>query len=438
MGGLFEDIALFDEGERKRSHQAAAVAQKRISDQVGNYLKISKTREEYEARLDFVSEDIRRIVADVAEEYGTDEERLLDAIDEHLKGDGVTNLTQSLDEAPSAVGVGKQAAKDEPTPEQDTQDCPSCNGTGELKGGSCPQCHGTGQVSSTSKQAAGHPDGCTCGFCKNKGNLPGMVDQEEQKDKDASESHDSDDDSDDDDKKESSVHMADVPPPAEPTNVFPCKTCGTQLERYRGEGDIRCPNCGTEHNSFGQRLAPRSQWGEETGESYGDIINPRDPEGYGYPYEAATHQADAPRDGGGAVKQESLPKGDGKSVGTGPVPKTDHTRWRPNALNDSTNTPPIDTEMDGSPVPTKEQDVLDTPDYEGDFLRDTNSVIEQQDLPTADETGQSTDRNISQDGQDGTWTEAQNDPVTTQALSSIFAPLSQVKAAIKSYQEKEN
>jgi len=33
-----------------------------------------------------------------------------------------------------------------------------------------------------------------------------------------------------------------------------------------------CDDCETDYNSSGQRLAPRSQWGEETGESLGDIL----------------------------------------------------------------------------------------------------------------------------------------------------------------------
>jgi hypothetical protein len=33
-----------------------------------------------------------------------------------------------------------------------------------------------------------------------------------------------------------------------------------------------CEQCGTDYNSSGQRLAPRSQWGEDTGESLGDIL----------------------------------------------------------------------------------------------------------------------------------------------------------------------
>ena len=33
-----------------------------------------------------------------------------------------------------------------------------------------------------------------------------------------------------------------------------------------------CERCGADYNMSGQRLANRSQWGEETGESLGDIL----------------------------------------------------------------------------------------------------------------------------------------------------------------------
>jgi len=33
-----------------------------------------------------------------------------------------------------------------------------------------------------------------------------------------------------------------------------------------------CPYCGADYNWAGQRLAPRSQWGEETGESLAEIM----------------------------------------------------------------------------------------------------------------------------------------------------------------------
>lgn len=47
---------------------------------------------------------------------------------------------------------------------------------------------------------------------------------------------------------------------------------------------IACPDftntcdCGADYNSAGQRLAPRSQWGEETGEHWSDCVGPFDPD----------------------------------------------------------------------------------------------------------------------------------------------------------------
>lgn len=43
-----------------------------------------------------------------------------------------------------------------------------------------------------------------------------------------------------------------------------------------------CPECGADYNMSGQHLAPRAQWGEETGESALDIINS---EAAGFPEE---------------------------------------------------------------------------------------------------------------------------------------------------------
>lgn len=39
-----------------------------------------------------------------------------------------------------------------------------------------------------------------------------------------------------------------------PTNTFPCKRCGATVERWKGEYDVNCPNCGTPHNAGGQEL----------------------------------------------------------------------------------------------------------------------------------------------------------------------------------------
>ena len=43
-----------------------------------------------------------------------------------------------------------------------------------------------------------------------------------------------------------------------------------------------CDRCGRDYNMSGQVLAPRSQWGEETGESLSDIFNPYDRDEVGH------------------------------------------------------------------------------------------------------------------------------------------------------------
>jgi hypothetical protein len=47
-------------------------------------------------------------------------------------------------------------------------------------------------------------------------------------------------------------------------------TCGYEVEL--GCFTNTCDRCGRDYNSAGQLLAPRSQWGEETGETAADIL----------------------------------------------------------------------------------------------------------------------------------------------------------------------
>jgi hypothetical protein len=51
--------------------------------------------------------------------------------------------------------------------------------------------------------------------------------------------------------------------------------CGDELYCYGFTNT--CPICGSDYNQAGQRLAPREQWGEETGEHYTDILTMREP-----------------------------------------------------------------------------------------------------------------------------------------------------------------
>jgi hypothetical protein len=53
--------------------------------------------------------------------------------------------------------------------------------------------------------------------------------------------------------------------------VYRCK-CGGEIVCESPYGND-CNRCNGEFNQSGQRLAPREFWGEETGESYSDIVN---------------------------------------------------------------------------------------------------------------------------------------------------------------------
>lgn len=55
--------------------------------------------------------------------------------------------------------------------------------------------------------------------------------------------------------------------------------CGEEIQLSR-RFTSTCDECDRDYNSSGQLLADRSQWGEETGESYSDIMGPGD--GYDY------------------------------------------------------------------------------------------------------------------------------------------------------------
>lgn len=43
-----------------------------------------------------------------------------------------------------------------------------------------------------------------------------------------------------------------------PTWSKPCERCNHTVERWRGQGDVTCGNCGAEYNAGGQRL--RDDW----------------------------------------------------------------------------------------------------------------------------------------------------------------------------------
>ena len=70
--------------------------------------------------------------------------------------------------------------------------------------------------------------------------------------------------------------MEDPKDPGRVLRILDCD-CGTRFEIYDW-WSTPCPGCGVEYNGAGQKLAPRSQWGEETGETLADIEGPDRPD----------------------------------------------------------------------------------------------------------------------------------------------------------------
>lgn len=122
-------------------------------------------------------------------------------------------------------------------------------------------------------------------------------------------------------------------------------------------------------------------------------------------------------------ERESLPKGDEDAL-DGPSPKMDKKKWVPNATNPDGNLEPIKTEGENSPHPTRQMDIKQKPDYQNDDpWEHDNNVWEREQLPSADDNaGFNTERNISQDGQSGTFpNKNQADPVTKISLPDALS-----------------
>ena len=56
-----------------------------------------------------------------------------------------------------------------------------------------------------------------------------------------------------------------------------CDRCNKQVE-IADSWLNTCEHCGADYDGSGNMLAPRSQWGEETGESLADILGPGEPD----------------------------------------------------------------------------------------------------------------------------------------------------------------
>ena len=144
----------------------------------------------------------------------------------------------------------------------------------------------------------------------------------------------------------------------------------------------------------------------------------------------SSKQADAPRDGGGAVHREKLPKADESGLGgpTKPLINKDQA----GSAKGYNHTEVPDTEASGTRNPTETQSVHDgrgdaekgTSDYkhaDPDVL--STPVLKSQDLPSADDNAGFADGGIDKAPNTDTWSglDGQADPVTSDKADKVLS-----------------
>lgn len=111
MSGIFEELEMFDEGDKVVTRQAIAAATKRLNDNFGGFLRQASTKKEFESRLALVDTDINNMVADVVTEYGGDAEKITSAVKETVKT-AFTPTTPSNHDFPPCENCGGHGCKD--------------------------------------------------------------------------------------------------------------------------------------------------------------------------------------------------------------------------------------------------------------------------------------------------------------------------------------
>jgi len=124
MTGLFEVIASENREDKLPNRQATAVAEARVDERFGSFLRGSKGEYEFEQRLALVQDDLNEVVRAVADELGASNA-------DHISGSLIENFKRNI--------VKKVARGLRP--------CEYCGGTGEDEQyGPCAYCGGRGKV----------------------------------------------------------------------------------------------------------------------------------------------------------------------------------------------------------------------------------------------------------------------------------------------------
>jgi hypothetical protein len=151
----------------------------------------------------------------------------------------------------------------------------------------------------------------------------------------------------------------------------PCENCGAEGTNPTDQG-ILCQRC---HDALGATVIPAGE---------------RTPRGRGQQFGRV----------GEALKTVKVDEGSDT-----PTPKMDKRKWTPQ------NVKVVETEMDGSPHPTRRKDILDPADYKQDNpFEETDAVLEKQDVEKAVETKPTTKG----------WSQGQQADAVTSALKQAL------------------
>lgn len=208
-----------------------------------------------------------------------------------------------------------------------------------------------------------------------------------------------------------------------PPGITACPRCHAQVDSNARNGS--CPKCGFVDNG------PQGNQAK-----YPDVPDTHSYEGIdkwitpGMAGLASTKTADAPRDGGGAVHREKLPKADESGLGGPTKPLINKDQAGSAKGYNHTDVP--DTQASGSPKPTETQSVHDgrgdaekgTSDYkhaDPDVL--STPVLKSQDLPSADDNAGFADGGIDKAPNTDTWSglDGQADPVTSDKADKVLS-----------------
>jgi hypothetical protein len=549
MSGIFEELEMFDEGDKVATRQAIAVANKRFNDKFAGFLRQASSKKEFEGRLALVDTDINNMVADVANEYGGDAEKIATAVKksyEFLIPEGpqrdpweiaVNNIIESYGtqgESPENARYHLEQAKDSimsqvedpydvgsivraieklyglshflTTAANESIPCENCGDHG------CEHCTGDPEAAKTAKED--RPEHLKAQDEIQKADEHSQVPPWLKK-------------QDEDEDQEDGGNLRNKEAAGEslygdvfdhPSELFPRKyenmssqpfaspvplaerpgyTAGggdidAALEQApsavgkgkeaaahkveekdnkfyvteKGEGEVAGPfdsqedaharanelndleNLETEEthsekeSSVTAAMAKalelkhaNDNWvnkgdtvtedGEtkkvEDIEQEGDEKVVKLDDGSTEDIDSVKVAADV-ETGDKTEERESLPKGDEDALG-GPSPKIDKKKWVPNATNPDGNLEPIDTEGEHSPVPTRQMDIKQKPDYQNDDpWENDNKVWEREQLPSSDDNaGFDGTRNIDQPTKAAETfpDKGQTNPVTREALSAM-------------------